>query len=112
MYLAKVKKKDNKVVAMVQVDGDDVSVMTPLPDSEYWVLTFNNKLGHNFAAVGDTYFEDIDNFMPPKPYPSWVIDKNLSAWTAPKAHPDTDMTNCHMYKWSEDVLDWITTKDE
>src|SRR6056297_1118100 len=45
-------------------------------------------LRFNYAGIGFTYDEDRDAFIPPKPYPSWVLDEGTCLWVAPVALPD------------------------
>lgn len=58
----------------------------------------------NFAAVGYTYDEDRDAFIPPKPeqYPSWIIDDDTCQWKAPVDYP----TDGQEYEWNEENQSW------
>ncbi|NBT76820.1 MAG: hypothetical protein EBT15_12845 [Betaproteobacteria bacterium] len=55
----------------------------------------------NYAGIGYTYREDIDAFVPPKPFPSWLLNANAQ-WEAPVAMP----TDGKMYSWDEDTVSW------
>ena len=57
----------------------------------------------NYAGVGYTYDPDRDAFIPPKPYPSWVLDEQTCLWDAPVAMP----TDGKMYQWDEATTSWI-----
>ena len=46
--------------------------------------------------------EDIDAFVAPQPYPSWVLDANAQ-WQAPVPYP----TDGKMYGWDEATLSWV-----
>lgn len=59
-------------------------------------------LRKNYAGVNYTYNPTLDAFIPPKHYPSWVLDENTCLWTAPTAKP-VDGT---LYEWDEDTLSW------
>jgi len=59
----------------------------------------------NYAGIGYTYREDIDAFVPPQPYPSWVLDANVT-WQAPVAMP-TDGTMESPYTWDEATTSWV-----
>ena len=37
----------------------------------------------NYAAVGYTYDQQRDAFIPPKPYDSWVLNEDTCNWVAP-----------------------------
>tara|TARA_Y100000034_G_C6560061_1_gene242326 strand:+ start:62 stop:439 length:378 start_codon:yes stop_codon:yes gene_type:complete len=57
-------------------------------------------LRKNFAAIGYTYDKDRDAFIPPKPYPSWLLDEPTCTWEAPIPKPEGD------YRWNEETQAW------
>ena len=67
-----------------------------------WVQTsYNGNKRKNYAGIGYTYREDIDAFVAPKPYASWVL--NIDAqWEAPVPMP----TDGKRYSWDEQNLSW------
>jgi hypothetical protein len=82
--------------------------------SDVWKQTSYNtqggvhKLGgtpfrKNYAGIGYTYDEDRDAFIPPKPYPSWILNEDTCLWEAPVAFPD-DGKN---YDWNEETAKWV-----
>ena len=68
-----------------------------------WIQTsYNNNIRKNFAGIDYTYDEGRDAFIPPKPYPSWLLDEDTCLW-----QPLTSMPNDEkMYEWDESILDW------
>jgi len=56
----------------------------------------------NYAGIGFTYDADLDAFIAPQPYPSWVIDEATGLWVAPIRHPDEGL-----HIWDEKTLSWI-----
>jgi hypothetical protein len=69
-----------------------------------WKQTsYNGNIRKNYAGVGYTYDEQRDAFIPPKPYPSWVLVEDTCLWTAPVAMP----TDNKFYNWDESSLNWI-----
>lgn len=56
----------------------------------------------NYAGIGYTYDEQRDAFIPPKPYPSWILDEFSCLWDPPIPYP-TDGNN---YYWNEETLNW------
>ena len=52
-------------------------------------------LRKNYAGIGYTYDVTRDAFIPPQPYPSWVIDEGTCLWVAPIPMP-TDGGNVHL----------------
>jgi hypothetical protein len=58
----------------------------------------------NYAGVGFTYDEARDAFLPPKPYPSWVLNETTCWWEAPVKYPDDGQ----LYLWKELDQSWET----
>ena len=78
-----------------------------------WVQTsYNNNIRANYAGVGFTYDSENDVFIPPKPFPSWVLDSNYQ-WVSPVGYATT-LTQAQIdagqsYLWDEDTQSWILT---
>jgi hypothetical protein len=68
-----------------------------------WKQTsYHGNIRKNYAGIGYTYDADIDAFVAPKPYPSWVLDENAQ-WQAPVPMPDDG----EMYSWDETTQSWV-----
>jgi len=57
----------------------------------------------NYAGIGHTYNSELDAFIPPKPFDSWILDEETAQWEAPVEYP-TDGKN---YSWDEDSTSWV-----
>ena len=57
----------------------------------------------NYAGIGYTYDATRDAFIPPQPYPSWVLNETSCLWDAPVAYP----TDGKRYSWDEATQNWI-----
>jgi len=57
----------------------------------------------NPAGIGMTYDSELDAFIPPKPFDSWVLDEETAQWEAPVEYP-TDGNN---YSWDEETTSWV-----
>jgi len=57
----------------------------------------------NFAGIEYTYDVVRDAFIPPKPYPSWILDENTCWWETPIPYPNDGKD----YYWDEDTVSWI-----
>lgn len=57
----------------------------------------------NYAGIGFTYDPARDAFIPPQPFPSWVLDEFSCTWKSPVPYPEDDSTP---YVWNEDVGQW------
>ena len=75
--------------------------------TSYNTIAGSHKLGgtpfrKNHAAIGYTYDEDREAFIPKKPFNSWILDEETCLWKAPVVKPDDGKT----YRWNEDTQQW------
>ena len=56
----------------------------------------------NYAGIGYIYDYEIDGFITPKPYPSWVLDTSTGYWNPPVPYPTEGKT----YIWNETTQSW------
>jgi hypothetical protein len=56
----------------------------------------------NYAGFNYIYDEQRDAFIPPKPYPSWVLDEFSCLWQPPIPRPQQGFK----YKWNEENQQW------
>jgi hypothetical protein len=68
-------------------------------------LDQSKSLRFNYAGIGFTYDSARDAFIPPTPYPSWVLDEGTCQWVAPIAMPEGAHT------WDEEAGDWVEVVD-
>lgn len=69
-----------------------------------WREGYEDGRRYNFPSAGFTYDVQVDAFIPPKPYPSWLLDTNTYKWQAPVPYPsDPD----HIYRWDEATESWV-----
>lgn len=57
----------------------------------------------NYAGIGFTYDEQRDAFIPPKSYPSWVLNEDTCLWESPIPYPNDG----NYYMWDEETLSWV-----
>jgi hypothetical protein len=68
-----------------------------------WIRTsYNATIRKNFAGIGYSYDQGRDAFVPPKPYPSWVLDESTCNWKAPIPKPPGGP-----WEWDEDIEEWV-----
>jgi len=97
-------KLENNVVTQVIVAEQNFINSGHVGDSFLWVQTsYNGNFRKNYAGIGYTYDRVRDAFIPPKPYPSWVLNEDTCLWDAPVAMPDDDQR----YTWNEATTNWI-----
>lgn len=69
-----------------------------------WVQTsYNGNIRKNYAGVGYTYDAALDAFVPPKIYPSWVLNSDTAQWEAPVPMP----SDGKRYRWDEPTVSWV-----
>lgn len=110
---------ENGVVLQVLVGDNDA------PDEGYgwcvanyggkWLKTSYNTIGNehaeggapfrgNYASEGMIYREDLDAFIFPQPYPSWLLNEATFLWEAPVPQP-SEKDNA--WAWDENIVDWV-----
>ncbi len=67
----------------------------------------SKALRKNYAGIGYSYDDLLDAFIPPKPYPSWILDEQTCLWEPPIPAPNDG----NMYKWDEASQQWIAIID-
>lgn len=68
---------------------------TPDPDQ-------SKAFRKNYAGIGYTFDAILNAFIPPKPYPSWVLDESTCYW-----QPPIPMPNDGEYRWDEPSQSWV-----
>lgn len=75
-----------------------------------WIQTsYNNKMRVRYAGIGYHYHPDIDAFVPPKPYESWVLNSETTIWEAPVPRPELTTEQIEAgssYQWNEENVEW------
>ena len=70
-------------------------------DTNWKQTSYHANIRKHYAGIGYTYDQNLDAFVPPKPFPSFVLDETTCLWKAPVEKP-----NGH-YKWDEPSLSWV-----
>ena len=104
-------KVENGVVVQVIVAEQDVIDSGIFGHG--WVQTSYNTHGgqhpegrplrKNYAGIGYTYDSQRDAFIPPQPFPSWVINEETCLWSSPVPYPTDDKR----YSWDEATTSWV-----
>lgn len=109
--------KNNIVIDVIVAEQDFINTL-----SGKWVQTsYNTKGGihynsnsgmpsdeqskamrKNYAGIGYLYDEMLDAFIPPKPYPSWVLNLDSCLYEAPIQYPSDNK----VYTWNEEKMMW------
>jgi hypothetical protein len=68
--------------------------------------SYNSNIRKNYAGIGYQYDQQKDAFIPPKPYPSWVLNEQTCQWKSPVAIPTTELEENQYYSWNESIINW------
>ena len=107
----------NNLVVDVIVAEQDVIDSGLFGNPNDWVQTsFNTRryqhpegrpLRGTFAGIGYSYDKEKDIFIPPQPYPSWILVNGN--WTCPVTDPiivdETNLPSTNLV-WDESTLSW------
>jgi len=85
-----------------EIESIGVAFCQKLLGGNWKQTSYNGKIRKNYAGIGYAYRADIDAFVAPQPYPSWVLDANAQ-WQAPVPMP----TDGKMYSWDEAAQAWV-----
>lgn len=97
MYFAQIDG-NNLVLNVIVADEDFVKL---LPGT--WVRTdINGMSPKNYAGIGFMWRPDLDGFLPPKPYLSWILNEDRCDWEPPVPMPKDE----NSYFWDEQDLSW------
>lgn len=101
-----------KVVQVIVAEPEFFDTFVDSSPGE-WIQTSYNTTGgvhtlggtplrKNFAGLGFDYDFNLDAFIPPKPYNSWILNETTCLWDPPTPKPETGN-----WYWDEDTLSWI-----
>jgi hypothetical protein len=96
-------KVENGIVTQVIVANQEFIDSGSLGDPAQWIQTsYNSKIRKTYAGIGYLYSEELDIFIEPKPFDSWLLDTNNGTWKAPVDKPTDDK----IYIWNEETINW------
>ena len=75
-----------------------------------WVQTsYNNNFRKRYAGIGYKFSKELDAFLPPKPFESWVLNNETADWEAPVPQPELTAEEIEAgsrYEWDEENTAW------
>lgn len=116
--------ENNIVLQVIVISNNDINNL-PFPESEpvgiafckslfgsdtRWAQTsYNANFRCNYAGIGYTFdpMTESNNsshgvFIPPKPYPSWLLNTITYQWYPPVSYPNDGQS----YYWDEETQSW------
>lgn len=58
----------------------------------------------NYAGIGYSYSDQLDAFIPPRPFPSWLLNEETCLWESPVPYPGDEE---NLYSWDEENQTWV-----
>ena len=119
-HFAKIDE-NNVVTQVIVVSNDDITDPHTGEEDEIlgiafckkllggnWKQTsYNNNMRVRYAGIGYTYNAELDAFVPPKPFESWVLVNETADWQSPiGAAPELTQEQIDafsFYRWDEDA---------
>jgi hypothetical protein len=107
---------ENNIVTEVIVGINETELIEGLSPEEWYGnfrgqrcvrTSYNANIRKNYAGVGFRFDEELDAFIPPKPYPSWILDETICQWAAPTPYPEVEEDSEDTYVWDEESLSWV-----
>ena len=105
---------ENNIVTEVIVGIDETELIEgESPESWYGKFrsqtcirtSYNGNIRKNYAGIGYSYNSDLDAFIPPKPFNSWLLNEDICQWKSPVPYP-SDVPDGTFYLWNEDIVNW------
>lgn len=116
--------ENNVVIRVIVVSNDEIK--DPLTGEEVemlgiafckktyggnWIQTsYNGNIRKQYAGIGYTYNEELDAFIKPKPFDSWILNPDTAEWESPIGnHPEItneQILSGLLYEWDEKLLQW------
>ena len=106
----------NNVVEVVVVNNDVITIdgieseqagidfLVELTGYNRWIQTsYNANIRKNYAGIGYKYNPELDAFIPPKPFGSWLLNDFTCLWEAPIPYPSDGKD----YIWNEANKEWV-----
>jgi hypothetical protein len=104
-YVIEVYRVANNIITINGVENEQIGIdfMFNLLNYPFWKQTsYNANFRKNYAGIGYYYDSIRDAFIPPKPFPSWILNEDTCLWDSPVSYPNDGK----MYTWNEDILNW------
>lgn len=102
---------ENNIVTEVIFGRNETEVVNGISNWEEWYgnfrgqvckrTSYNNNIRKQYAGVGYSYDPVRDEFVSPRPFPSWSLDSN-NDWQPPTPRPLND----GLWAWNEDTQEW------
>jgi len=104
------KVKNGKVLKVIVAEQSFVDALIDNEAGVWLKCSYNTSRGvhktetpfrGNYPGVGWNYISSLDVFVPPKPFPSWTLNKKTYSWEPPTPSPVDG------FVWDEYSRSWV-----
>jgi hypothetical protein len=85
-------------------------------DTNWKQTSYNNSIRVRYAGIGYSYNTELDAFIAPKPFASWILNEETADWESPvgaaPALTEAQVTALSYYTWDEENGEWDLTTPE
>ena len=85
-------------------------------DTNWKQTSYNNSIRVRYAGIGYSYNAELDAFIAPKPFASWILNEETADWESPvgaaPALTEAQVTALSYYTWDEENGEWDLTTPE
>jgi hypothetical protein len=79
-------------------------------DTNWKQTSYNNTFRVRYAGIGYSFSEELNAFIPPRPFDSWVLNTETADWESPVG-PAPTLTEAEIearsfYRWDEEAGAW------
>ena len=99
-----VENKDTSDAAGIEKEHIGAAHLEKILGGTWKQTSYNGNMRKNYAGIGYTYRADIDAFVPPQPFASWVLNEMTAQWEPPVPYP----TDGNLYQWDEATTNWVS----
>jgi hypothetical protein len=107
------KVVDGKVTQVIVAEPEFFDTFVDSSPGQWIQTSYNTQGGvhtlggtplrKNYAGIGYSYDAQRDAFIPPSPFPSWVLNEDTCLWSAPTPMPEDGKP----YRWDEATTSWV-----
>jgi len=85
-------------------------------DTNWKQTSYNNNFRVRYAGIGYSYNAELDAFIAPKPFESWVLNTETADWESPvgpaPALTEAEIEARSFYRWDEEGGAWVLETPE
>ena len=79
-------------------------------DTNWKQTSYNNNFRVRYAGIGYSFSEELNVFIPPRPFDSWILNEETADWESPvgpaPALTEAETEARSFYQWDEENGEW------